>query len=96
MNIEFKSKFTQLSGSSPTIIIKAKQRQSRFEFIFKSLLGESPQIFSILLSTWKLYLQTKLYRDMKFRGSDIVRDKNLIALPKENIINKYPKVNNFG
>lgn len=33
---------------------------------------------------------------MKLRGSDIVKDKNLIVLPKETILNKYNNTNNFG
>jgi len=68
---------------------------SRFEFIFTSLVKNSPRLFTTIQSVLRAYETTKLYRDLKLRGS-IIRDNQLALLPLEQVYNKVPDVWNLS
>ena len=61
----------------------------RFEFIFTSLVKNSPRLFTTVQAVFKSYESTKLYRDLKLRGA-IIGNKELCLLPREQI---YDRVN---
>jgi hypothetical protein len=46
-----------------------KFNNSRFEFIFTSLVKNSPRLFTTVQAVYRSYETTKLYRDLKLRGA---------------------------
>lgn len=62
---------------------------TRFEFIFTSLVRNSPRLFTTIQAVFKAYESTKLYRDLKLRGA-IIQNKELCLLPLEEI---YERIN---
>ena len=52
---------------------------TKFEFIFTSLVKNSPRLFTTIQSVFKSYESTKLYRDLKLRGA-IIGNKELCLL----------------
>lgn len=68
---------------------------SRYEFIFTSLVKNSPRLFTTVQAVQRAYETSKLYRDLKLRGS-IVKDGELILLPMEEVFNKIQGVWNLS
>ncbi|MFN3504083.1 MAG: Bardet-Biedl syndrome 5 protein, partial [Allorhizobium sp.] len=46
-----------------------------------------PRLFTTVQSVFRAYETTKLYRDLKLRGA-IIKDKQLLLLPHEQVYNK--------
>lgn len=78
-----------MRGNTQALYVMTKFNQTRFEFIFTSLVKNSPRLFTTVQAVFKSYETTKLYRDLKLRGA-IIRDKELVLLPHEQV---YEKVN---
>lgn len=72
---------SKLRGHTQALCVLAKF-QTRFEFIFTSLVKNSPRLFTTVQSVLRAYETSKLFRDLKLRGS-IVKDGDLILLPQE-------------
>lgn len=72
-----------------------KYNNSRFEFIFTSLVKASPRLFTTVQAVYRAYETTKLYRDLKLRGA-IIKDKQLMLLPHEQVYNKVVGVWNLS
>ncbi len=72
-----------------------KFNNSRFEFIFTSLVKNSPRLFTSVQTVYRSYETSKLYRDLKLRGA-IIKDKSLLLLPDEDVINKVDGVWNLS
>eukprot|EP00971_Amphidinium_carterae_P212549 4218056-Amphidinium_carterae.1 len=68
---------------------------TRFEFIFTSLVKNSPRLFTTVQAVFKSYETTKLYRDLKLRGA-IIRDKELVMLPHEQVYEKISGIWNLS
>lgn len=85
---------SKLRGSTQALCILAKF-STRFEFIFTSLVKNSPRMFSTVQSVLRAYETSKLYRDLKLRGS-IVKDGELILLPQEQIFSRISGVWNLS
>jgi Bardet-Biedl syndrome 5 protein len=95
---------SKLRGHTQALCVLGKF-STRFEFIFTSLVKNSPRLFTTVQSVLRClfiltfihnfnfynraYETSKLYRDLKLRGS-IVKDGDLILLPQEQI---YSKIN---
>ena len=79
---EIKTVKSRLKGTVQGLYVQAKYNQLRFEFIFTSLVNNSPRLFSTIRAVHKSYTSTKLYRDLKLRGA-IIHDGNLLVLPDE-------------
>jgi Bardet-Biedl syndrome 5 protein len=95
LNIEIKITNSILKGSTQALYLRTRFNQSRFEFIFTSLVKNSPRLFTSFQAVVRSYETTKLYRDLKLRAA-IVSDKTLNLLPKEQIYNKYQGVWNLS
>jgi len=63
---------SKLRGSTQALCVMAKQ-SSRYEFLFTSLVKNSPRLFTTVQAVLRAYQTSKLYRDLKLRGS-IVKD----------------------
>ncbi len=72
-----------------------KFNSSRFEFIFTSLVKNSPRLFTTAQAVFKSYETSKLYRDLKLRGA-IIKDKSLLMLPDEEVYTKVDGVWNLS
>merc|ERR1719301_385389 len=80
---------SKLRGNSQAMFVMTRFNSTRFEFIFTSLVKNSPRLFTTVQAVFKSYESTKLYRDLKLRGA-IIKDKELVRLPQEQI---YEKMN---
>ncbi len=95
LSIEIKIAFSNSQGSSQSLNIRSKFNKNRFEFIFSTINHESPRIFTTFQSVCRAYESTKLYRDLKLRGS-IFTEKNLNLLALEKIINRHNTIWNLS
>ena len=95
LNSEIKDINSLVNGSTQALYLRTRFQQSRFEFIFSSLVKNSPRLFSSFQAVIRSYETTKLYRDLKLRGA-IVQDGEIILLPKEKVFNKYGGVWNLS
>ena len=77
------------------MFLRTKFKDTRYEFIFTSLIENSPRLFTSFQGTLKSYDSTKLFRDFKIRGA-IIQDKELIPLPSEQIYHKYSGIWNIS
>ena len=82
LTISIRKARSKLRGPTLALYIMTKDTNSRFEFIFTSLVKNSPRLFTTIQAVLKAYETSKLYRDLKLRGS-IIRDQQLILLPLE-------------
>ena len=72
-----------------------KYNKSRFEFVFTNLVRQSPRLFTTVQAVYRAYDTSRLFRDLKLRGA-IIKDKNLIMLPNEQMYNKVHGVWNLS
>jgi len=86
---------SRLRGNTQGLYVMTKFNNSRFEFIFTSLVKNSPRLFTTVQAVYRSYETSKLYRDLKLRGA-IIKDKALIMLPDEEVYNKVDGVWNLS
>ncbi|KAG5179328.1 Bardet-Biedl syndrome 5 [Tribonema minus] len=86
---------SKLRGTTQALCALTKFQSSKFEFIFTSLVRNSPRMFTTVQAVLRAYETTKLYRDLKLRGS-IVRDMQLMMLPQETICTQIQGVWNLS
>ncbi|CAM9213506.1 unnamed protein product [Choristocarpus tenellus] len=95
LNITIKNARSKLRGNTQALCIVAKSQACRFEFIFTSLVKNSPRLFTTVQAVLRAYETTTTYRDLKLRGS-VVKDMQLISLPQEEIYNQVQGVWNLS
>lgn len=95
VSINIRKAKSKLRGATQALYIMTKFGGSRFEFIFTSLVQHSPRLFTTVQAVLRAYETTKLYRDLKLRGS-IVRDGHLVLLPEESIYSQLKGVWNLS
>jgi len=95
LSINIRTANSRLRGTTQALYVLTKFNGSRFEFIFTNLVRNSPRLFTTVQAVFRAYDTTKLYRDLKLRGA-IIRDKQLILLPKEQIYNRVNGVWNLS
>ena len=105
MNV--KQAASRLRGVTNALFVMTKFNGSRFEFIFTNLdrsvggeararaTSEGSPAFVTLRAVHKAYEKSKLYRDLKLRGSVIANDE-LKLLPDEEVYNKISGVMNLS
>lgn len=84
-----------MRGNCQALYVMTRFNQTRFEFIFTSLVKNSPRLFTTVQAVFKSYETTKLYRDLKLRGA-IIRDKELVMLPHEQVYEKVGGIWNLS
>ncbi|KAH8307615.1 hypothetical protein KR044_005697 [Drosophila immigrans] len=84
---------------SQALYILALSNETRFEFLFTDVSGETARrdqpIFSCVFDVHLLYQRTFLYRDLKLRGA-IVQAGQLIILPDEQVYSQVQGVWNLS
>jgi len=94
-NISIRRAKSRLRGTTQALFVMTKYNNSRFEFIFTSLVKNSPRLFTTVQAVLRAYESTKLYRELKLRGS-VVRDSKLLMLPREELVSKVDGVWNLS
>ena len=69
LNSEVKETNSLLKGATQALFLRTKFQQSRYEFIFTSLVRNSPRLFTSFQAVFRSYETTKMYRDLKLRGA---------------------------
>ncbi|XP_033639519.1 Bardet-Biedl syndrome 5 protein homolog [Asterias rubens] len=95
INITVRSAHSKLRGQAEALYILTRCNNTRFEFIFTSVIPGSPRLFTTIMSVHRAYETSKLYRDLKLRGA-IIHNKNLRLLPLEQVYNKVNGVWNLS
>lgn len=95
LTISIRKARSKLRGPTLALYIMTKDNNSRFEFIFTSLVKNSPRLFTTIQAVLGAYETSKLYRDLKLRGS-IIRDQQLVLLPLEQVYNQIPDAWNLS
>lgn len=96
LSIEIKIAYSNSQGSTQSLNIRSKFNNNRFEFIFSTMSQESPRIFTTFQTVCRAYESTKLYRDLKLRGSIFADKNNLDLLQLEKIINRHNNIYNLS
>lgn len=86
---------SKIKGNSQALFVMTRFNSTRFEFIFTNLVKNSPRLFTTVQAVFKSYETTKLYRDLKLRGA-IIRDKDLVMLPHEQVYEKMGGIWNLS
>ncbi|XP_057293907.1 Bardet-Biedl syndrome 5 protein homolog [Hydractinia symbiolongicarpus] len=95
LNFNVKTAVSKLRGQTEALYALTKCNNTRFEFIFTSLIPGSPRLFSTILSVFRAYETSKMYRELKLRGA-LVYEKQLRLLPLEQIYEKVTGVWNLS
>lgn len=95
LNTEIQETNSLSRGRAQALYLRTRFNGSHFQFIFTSLVKQSPRLFTSFLAVTRAYESTKTYRDLKLRCA-IVQDKNLKLLPLEQVYNKYNGVWNLS
>ena len=95
ISVNIRKAKSKLKGDTQALCVSSKYLGSKFEFVFTSLVKNSPRLFTTVQAVVRAYETSKLYRDLKLRGS-IVRDNELITLPLEHIYTKTNGVWNLS
>ncbi|KAH9598426.1 Bardet-Biedl syndrome 5 protein [Trypanosoma melophagium] len=93
-NMEMKQATSRLRGSTEALYITARFAGSRFEFVFTYLLQDS-RLCSTVMSVWRAYESSRLYRELRLRSS-IIRNGELILLPDEKLFSCQRGVSNVS
>ena len=94
-SINTKAASSRLKGSTQALYVMTKFQSSRFEFVFTSLVKNSPRMFLTVQSVHRSYETTRLYRDLKLRGA-IIKEKTLCLLPDEKVYTQLSGVWNLS
>ena len=86
---------SKIRGHTQALCVLAKYNSVRFEFMFTSLVKNSPRLFTTAQAVMRAYETSKLYRDLKLRGL-VVKDGQLILLPEEQVYSKIQGVWNLS
>lgn len=76
ISMTIKKAKSKLRGTTQALCVMAKQ-SSRYEFLFTSLVKNSPRLFTTVQAVLRAYQTSKLYRDLKLRGSIVKDSKSL-------------------
>ncbi|TGZ60287.1 hypothetical protein CRM22_008620 [Opisthorchis felineus] len=78
-------------GSSESLHIIARSFGTRYEFIFTPLTKRNVQLLAILLSVYKAYDSSRLYRELRLRAC-LLENMKLILLPGERMYDELDGV----
>jgi Bardet-Biedl syndrome 5 protein len=73
---------SKLRGQTQALFIHATYSKSKYEFVFTYSSKNSPRMFTTAQTVIKAYQSTKLYRELKLRGS-FLKNRKVLLLPDE-------------
>jgi Bardet-Biedl syndrome 5 protein len=71
LNNEIKETVSAIKGPCLALYLRTRYQQSRYEFIFSTVVRNQSNLLQNFLSVLRSYDTTKMYRDLKIRGSII-------------------------
>jgi len=86
---------SKLRGETQALFVMTRYNSTRFEFIFTSLVKNSPRLFTTIQAVFKSYETTTLYRELKLRGA-IINNKQLCLLRSERVIDQSSGIWNLS
>jgi len=98
LSINIRTANSRLRGATQALFVMSKFNNSRFEFVFTNVARSanvSPRLFTTVQAVYRAYDTSRLFRDLKLRGA-IIKDKALILLPREQMINRVAGVWNLS
>lgn len=78
-----------------TAVAVAQKKFKMYEFVFTSLVRNSPRLFTTINSVLRSFETSTLFRELKLRGA-IIKQKQLLMLPGEEVYNKVNGVWNVS
>ena len=75
---------SRLKGSTESMKILTRYSKTKFEFIFTNLVRDTPWLHGLVKNVARAYETSRLYRDIKLKGS-IIESGQLRMLPKEEV-----------
>ncbi|CEM36165.1 unnamed protein product [Vitrella brassicaformis CCMP3155] len=94
-SVNIRQVVSKLKGPTQALFLMTKHSGTRFEFIFTSLVRNSPRLFTTILAVHRAYETSRLYRDLKLRGA-IIQDRELVMLPLEHLYDKVTGIWNLS
>ena len=95
LSINIRTASSRLRGNTQALYVMTKYNNARFEFVFTNLVRQSPRLFTTVQAVYRAYDTSRLFRDLKLRGA-IIKSKELIMLPNEQLYNKVQGVWNLS
>ncbi|KAK0420805.1 hypothetical protein QR680_014900 [Steinernema hermaphroditum] len=83
-------------GSTESLNLITKNFNSKFEFIFTGTNTGESMLFAAVLKMHKAYEESKMFRDLKMRGSFMTEDGQLELLPGEQLVERVEEVWNLS
>ena len=74
---------SRLMSNSQCLCVYVKFKGSSYEFTFTHLIPDSPRMFVTVQSVIRAYQSSRMYRELKIRGTFMTPAKQLILLPDE-------------
>jgi len=93
-DVSIRTAFSKVRGQTNSLYVMSKYQESRFEFIFTSMIG-SPRLYTTVISVFRAYESSRLFRELKLRGA-LVKDQTVKLLPDEEICLRVPGVWNLS
>ncbi|TKR76937.1 hypothetical protein L596_017999 [Steinernema carpocapsae] len=87
---------SKVRGPAESLYLMAKNQTSRFEFIFTCQNPNDSRFFSAALRMHRAYETSKMFRDLKMRGSVVTQDEQLKLLPGETLAERAEGVWNLS
>ena len=85
---------SKLKGTTQALCVMAKY-SARYEFVFTSLVKNSPRLFTTVQTVMRAFESSNMYRELKLRGS-ILKDGELMLLPLEKVFSKHDGIWNLS
>ncbi|ESN92694.1 hypothetical protein HELRODRAFT_108097 [Helobdella robusta] len=86
---------SKIKSSSDSVIISAECSGEKYEFVFSNLIVDGPSLYTSLNSVLRAYVSSKMYREVKLRGS-LFKDDALKTYPHEEIFREIHGVLNLS
>eukprot|EP00792_Barthelona_sp_PAP020_P012397 TRINITY_DN7054_c0_g1_i1.p1 TRINITY_DN7054_c0_g1~~TRINITY_DN7054_c0_g1_i1.p1 ORF type:complete len:348 (+),score=72.01 TRINITY_DN7054_c0_g1_i1:39-1082(+) len=90
--LQIDSVVSKFKGTTHSLYVTCKYRGHNYLFIFTNLVP-SPRLFTSVQAVYRSYGTTRIYREVKMRGS-IIKNNELVILPGEKIYSRYEGVHN--
>lgn len=85
INVTTRNATSKLKGVTEALYISAKST-TKYEFVFSVEVSGTPRLFTTIISVFKAYETSKLYRNLKLRGA-VLENNQLKLLPAEQVYN---------
>ncbi|KAL0240918.1 hypothetical protein GEMRC1_006154 [Eukaryota sp. GEM-RC1] len=93
--LSIQSTFSKLRGQTQALFVNCSFSRTRYEFIFTHCVPGTPRLFSTVQAVHRAYDTSRLYRELKLRGS-LFSEGRLTILPDEQLFEVVSSVWNLA